>query len=106
MAGKPQRQLVGSKAERLFRLFDDADARSGMRRLAERIGVHRTVLARWALPIDGKKRGGGGRVPPEYNARILEAARELQLQLAAVADLLEPDVCPACGQPMPDGRKL
>lgn len=100
------KQIPNSNAVLLFKVFDHPDWRSGLHHLAFEMGTHPTVLSRWALPLGTKPRGHGGKVPPKYNARILEAADIAGIPRAAVLPYLDADVCPACGQTMPEGRKL
>lgn len=109
MAGAPvTRQIIGSDAEKLFRLFDSFGKKDGMRRLAAAIGVSVQVPLRWASARTGdpKSRGNDGMIPPEFNERIIEGARQLLINPQNVRPLLQLRVCPTCRRPMPVGRRL
>lgn len=74
--------------------------------LADAIGVSPAVITRWGKPA-GKQKGGhhgnAGRVPPEYNIRVLNAALVNGVDFEAVNACLD-KVCPGCGQPLPMGE--
>ncbi len=81
-----------SKATRLKALFGNA------RRLSQMTGIHESLISRWDSTGD---RGGHGVIPPQFNAEILEGADRAGVPRSALADLLEPDICPTCKQAMP-----
>ncbi len=81
-------QTETTRADRLFALF------GGATRLAREIGVHKAVLTRWKG--DGP-RGLNGRVPIEYNERIMEAAERCKVSREALRECLDMR-CPTCGQ--------
>lgn len=70
----------------------------GVNALAREIGVDKAVVSRW--PSSGR-RGKHGRVPPEYNAAILEAAQRRRVD---VTPYLDANVCPCCQQPLEPGQ--
>lgn len=98
--------------EELAALFGSKSA------LARAAGVDPAMVTRWEKPADWKSGGhvgNGGRVPMQHNRAILEAAGAAMRDkpagfrdafVAAVANELDPSVCPTCGQPIADGRVL
>ena len=98
-----------SKAARLFDLF------GGVVALERATDLDKSVISRW----DSKgKRGNGGVIPPQYNAVILEAARDVATKRAAIMDIpkvdwlglvarcLEPNACPCCKRTLEAGMGL
>jgi hypothetical protein len=65
--------------------------------IARAAGVTRALLTRWAR---------SGRVPTQYNHKILDAADQLGLDRAMVAACLDEHVCPCCGQPLEPGAGI
>ncbi len=104
--------------DRLCALFGSAKT------LAAGIGVHPSIITRWRKAVDhparpawtgrADGRGGqpgafrtyGGRVPPEYNVRVMDAARKAKLPADAVNACLDLHICPCCKRPMDGGQPL
>lgn len=74
----------------------------GLTKFCKISGLSPATVSRWR---HNGERGTGGRIPPIYNQAILDACDRQGVPRSAVADLLEPAVCPSCGKPM-DGESL
>lgn len=73
----------------------------GRMALAAAIGVDHSVISRW----NGTgKRGCGGSIPPQYNARIIEAVDARGIDRGLLHGILDGQTCPTCGQKLPEGQ--
>ena len=74
--------------------------------LARALGVNASLITRWLRRPEDDPRGLGrsGRLPPQYNARLIEAAAAAGISRAEVAPYLDDDLCECCGQPKPKVR--
>jgi len=95
-----------TNAAKLFTLF------GGVTALSNAAAIDKATISRWD---SSGPRGNHGRVPPQYNATILEATRGATKRLnknatdellAAVNACLDPNVCPCCHRPLPVDGKL
>ena len=69
--------------------------------LARAIGVDPAVISRWA---GTGRRGRHGRIPPQYNQRIVEACDANGIKRELLRDILDAQECPCCGQRLPAGQ--
>lgn len=75
----------------------------GAQELARALGVNKSLVTRWRRAKDADPRGLGkdGRLPPAYNARLIEAADAAGIPREEIKPHMDENVCPHCGQPIP-----
>jgi len=80
-------------------LFATVRRGNGINPLAKELGVDPNIVRRWRATTGwGAK---GGLIPPQFNQAILEAADRRGIPREKLQGLLQDDVCPCCGQPIP-----
>jgi hypothetical protein len=70
----------------------------GVSRLSADTDLDPATVSRWA---SFGPRGGNGRVPPQFNAVIMDAGRRRGIAPNKIKACLETDACPCCRQKMP-----
>lgn len=75
----------------------------GAQELARALGVNKSLVTRWRKPKDADPRGLGknGRLPPAYNARLIEAADAAGISREEIAPHMDAAICECCGRPVP-----
>jgi len=87
----------------------------GTRALASILAVDPSLVTRWKKPRlktvdDQRHTGNDGRLPPKHNRAIRLWAANLSANMgdfdtaAQAIACLDADVCPTCGQPLPEGQ--
>lgn len=76
----------------------------GKSALARAIGVDPSNITRWKMSREEDRRGHGGRLPPQFNAAIIEAADAAGISREEIAPHLEEAVCPCCGGKLAPGQ--